>query len=1142
MTELTDFIEPDATRRPNPDPRRATKRKRHSDGGFVRKHMLWKDIRVTLAKSKGRFLSIVSLMMLGSFALVGLFATGPDMQATGTTFYGEHNLADVTVISDYGLSKDDETIIRNTNGVRQAEFGYFKDVTITGSNHSLRIYSKPNAVSGYRMIEGRLPNTTGEIALDSAERDRYAIDSTVQVTELPDIAGDTILKQTKYTVVGFVDASEIVSNLNMGQSTAGTGELDGYGVVVPGTFDSDVTMIGRVTFNDTQHVGYWTSEYRDRVQTHKNTLAKRLAGQPKAREASIREDRRQQINKAQAKVDDAKRQLADAEQQLTDAKTQIETAKDQMTQGEITAIDQGSATAAELSGALAQIAAADSQITAGQTQLIAAAQQLTQGQSQLDSSWQQLTQAKTQLGAARTVLASVKPILDKTGAILTGWANSGITGSVYDTIKAQYDKALTAYNDAVAQYNTQLNAYNTALRQWNDGAKQLKEGTEEYQQNVAALADASRQLAAKQNELGQAVSTAPASATGGNAADGSVSSGATQLIQGQRDIEKAEDQYAEKLQEFNDAKPAAEQKIKTAEHDIALAREKIDTLEVPAYSIDGRREGLTSNGYRVYEIIANIVGKLAMIFPVFLYFVAALVTFSTMGRMVDEERINSGTLKALGYGNADILKKFMVYGFAASTVGTVLGVVAGHTILPLIVYHAYSDGFTMPVIELKFHPVVTVVAFLLAWVSAVVPAMLAATRELKDKPAALLLPKPPANGSKIFLERLGFIWNRLSFTRKVTARNLFRYKTRGFMTIFGVMGAVSLLVAGLGVQGSIDQISERQFDEVIHYDMIVAEKSDDNDEQRAAVAKDMTDKAVDEAMPIRYEELTKTAGKQGDKQSITLLVTDDAYNFNDYVTLRSRVGHRPQILTDRGAVISERMASMLGATAGDTIRVTGEDGRERSVRVDGVSEMYIGHLMVMTSGGYEHVFGEGYQSNAYLVRLKDNSIANAEKQGARFMENDGVRGVVQNTTMKNQVATIVDSLNQIMEVLVLVAGMLAVVILYNLTNLNVSERIRELSTIKVLGFHSNETTMYIYRETIVLSVLGILAGYGFGAGLHRYIITEVPPDEVMFDPMLGWPAFVVPALLVAAVLAALGAVVYRQLRNVDMLAALKSVD
>ncbi|WP_236029434.1 ABC transporter permease [Bifidobacterium miconisargentati] len=1131
MTDLTDFIEPDESQGPGIGTRtRAAKRKRRN--GPSRKRMLWKDIRITLSKTKGRFISIVSLMALGSFALVGLFVTGPDMQITGTEFYGDNNLADVTVISDYGLTRDDEDIIRTTDGVRQAEFGYFKDVTIAGSEHSLRIYSTPRTVSTYQVVEGRLPAKDGEIALDAKEHDWFAVDSTIAIDEQPDIAGDTVLTHTKFTVVGFVNSSEAVSNLNMGQSTSGSGELNGYAVVPATTFDSDVAMIGRVTFTDTQDVDYWTAEYRDRVQAHKNTLTKRLANQPKARAASIKEDRRTQIDKAQQQVDDAKQQLADAEQQLADAKTQIEDGKDQIASGSIEATEQASAALAELSGGLAQIASADSTITSAQTQLAAAAQQLAQGQSQLGSSWQQLVQAKTQLDQARAVLDAVEPVLDKTGRLLTQWESTGLTGPLYHDLAGKYAQALDDYNDAVAQYNNALAQYQNGLQQWQDGASQLEQGSAEYQKNAAALADAGRQLASKQSELGQAISQAAGTASGG----------AAQLIEGQRQIEKAEDEYDAKKQEYEDTKPEAERKIKDAERQIRLAREKVDTLEVPAYSIDGRREGLTSEGYRVYEIIAGIVNKLAMIFPVFLYLVAALVTFTTMGRMVDEERTNSGTLKALGYHNKDILRKFTFYGFTASTLGTVIGVAAGHTLLPLIVNHAYSTGFTMPRIALAFHPVITVVAFAAAWISAVVPATLAASRELKEKPAALLLPKPPAKGSKIFLERIKPLWNRLNFTRKVTARNLFRYKSRGFMTIFGVAGAVSLLTAGLGVQASIGQISERQFGELIHYDLIVAEKPDNNDEQRASVAKAMKSSAVSESMPIRYEELTKTAGKEGDKQSITLLVTDDAYNFGDYITLRSRTGHTPQVLTDRGAIISERMADMFDAQPGDAIVVTDSTGTERKVRVDGVTEMYIGHFMVMSSGGYEHVFGEDYRSNAYLVRLKNPSIANAGKQGARFMKNDGVRGVVQNTTMKNQVATIVDSLDQIMEVLILVAGLLAVVILYNLTNLNVSERIRELSTIKVLGFHTNETTMYIYRETIVLSALGILAGYGFGAGLHRYIITEVPPDEVMFDPALGWLAFVAPLVLIAVVLAALGWVVHRRLRTVDMLAALKSVE
>ncbi|NEG55387.1 ABC transporter permease [Bifidobacterium platyrrhinorum] len=1114
--------------------RSRTRRKRRA--AQPRKRMLWKDIRITLRKSKGRFLSIVSLMALGSFALVGLFVTGPDMRIAGTDFYDRHNLADVTVISDYGLSREDERIIRATDGVAQAEFGYFKDVVIRGSDHSLRVASKPDKVSTYEVIEGRLPEHANEIALDRAERDTYAVGSTIKLTERPDIAGDTVLKRSGFTVVGFVDASDTVSNLNMGQSTAGTGELDGYAVVTKTVFDSDVTMIGRVTFRDTRGVDYWTADYRDRVNAHKTILAKRLANQPDARAASIREERRAQIDKAQHKVDDAKQQLADTQQQLDDAKTRIENGKDQLADGTIQATDQASAAVAELAGATAQIASADSQLDAAQTALAAGAQQLAQGQGRLDESWTGLVQAKSRLDQARTQLDAAKAVLDKIGALLAQWESSGLTGGAYDSAKAQYDKALAAYNDAVAQYNAKLADYNAALAQWNDGASRLEQGSQEYQDNAAAIAAARNQLAAKQSELGAAVST-----LAGSGSDGT-GSGVSRLVEGQRSLEKAQDEYDAKLAEFNAAKPAAEKKIEKAERDIALAREKIDTLEVPAYSIDGRREGLTSNGYRVYEIIANIVEKLAAIFPVFLYLVAALVTFTTMGRMVDEERVNSGTLKALGYGDADILRKFTCYGFLASTLGTVVGVIAGHTLLPLIVDHAYSDGFTMPRIALAFHPAVTAVAFLLAWVSAVVPATLAAMRELREKPAALLLPKPPAKGSKILLERFTPLWNRLSFTRKVTARNLFRYKSRGLMTILGVAGAVSLLTAGLGVQGSIGQISERQFDEIVHYDLIVAEKSDNNDEQRASVKRMMKRDAVASSTPIRYEEVTTTGGRQGDKQDITMIATDDAYSFVRYMTLRSRSGHQPQTLTDRGAVISERMASMLGVKEGDTVTVTDAEGARRTVRVDGVTEMYIGHFMFMSSGGYERVFGGNWRANAYMVRLKDPGTENAGRVGASFMRDDGVRGVVQNITAKNQVATIVDSLDQIMEVLILVAALLAVVILYNLTNLNVSERIRELSTVKVLGFHSNETTMYIYRETIVLSAVGILAGYGIGAGLHRYIITEVPPDEVMFDPALGWPAFVAPVVVVGMVLAVLGAVVYRRLRDVDMLAALKSVE
>lgn len=1008
------------------------------------KRILWKDIRQTLSGSIGRFVSIVCLMALGSFALVGLKVAGPDMQATGAEFYGRNNLADVTVVSTYGLSEDDKDVIGRADGVRGIEYGYFKDVVIKGTDSSMRVFSKPEYISTYDVVEGRMPKRQGEIVLDLNQRSAFAVGSTLDVTEKADISGSTVLRHHRFEVVGFVRASEIVSGLNMGQSTSGSGTLTSYAVAMPSEFDSEVTMIARIVYNDTEHLNYWTDDYRDRIQKHKDQLVKLLAGQPEARESSIREQQ-------QEKIDQARQQVKDSEQQLDDARTQLE-----------------------------------------------------------------LT----------------KTMLDQAAAMLNKMERVGTTGAVYEQLKQRYETVLGQYNTSVQEYNERLEEYNNGLQQYQDGVNQLEQGSQEYQNNADNLAQVSNLIANKQAQLGQVASQA-----GSTAVDG-----AEQLIEGQRSIEKAEEEYESKLAEFNSNKPKAEKKIAEAKTRIELAQEQADNLTVPAYSVSGRREGLTSQGYRVYMVIVNIIGKLANIFPIFLYFVAALVTFTTMGRMVDEERTNSGTLKALGYTNGDVMLKFTVYGFTASTIGTVIGVLAGHTVLPLIVEHAYSSGFTMPSIKLGFHPWVTLVSFLLAWMSAVVPTWIVASRELREKPAALLLSKPPAKGSKIFLERVTPIWNRLNFTRKVTARNIFRYKMRMFMTIFGVCGAVSLLTAGLGVQASIGQIGERQFDELIHYDLIAVEQSSTNSAQIDELKKALNKDSVSSSIAAHYEELSKTSGKNSDKQQITLLATDDAYNFGTYLTLRDRSSHEKRIMVNDGAIISERLSEMLHVSVGDSFSVTDAGGVERTVKVSGICEMYIGHFVFMNAQCYEKMFGTDYSENSYMVRLKDSSVANAERQGARLMKLSAVQSVVQNTTQKNMVSTIVESLNQIMEVLIIVAVMLAVVILYNLTNLNVSERIRELSTIKVLGFHTNETTMYIYRETMLLSGLGILAGYGFGAWLHGYIVTEVPPDEVMFDPALGWKAFVVPLLVVGVVLAVLGWVVYRRLKTVDMLAALKSVE
>ena len=382
----------------------------------------------------------------------------------------------------------------------------------------------------------------------------------------------------------------------------------------------------------------------------------------------------------------------------------------------------------------------------------------------------------------------------------------------------------------------------------------------------------------------------------------------------------------------------------------------------------------------------------------------------------------------------------------------------------------------------------------------------------------------------------------MNFTHKVTARNIFRYKKRMLMTIFGVCGSVTLIFAGFSVQNSISGIKDRQFGDIMKYDLIVAQNDGLDETQTEEINTLLNSDEIKSQIPIHYETVSKTAGKNNDTQSIKLIVPDNEDMLADYIKLCNRSSGKTIELSDDGGVISERLAKLIGVRVGDTFEFSDENKNVRTVKVSGITEMYTGHFIFMNRACYESSFSHKYASNANLVTLNDRSSDNAKLQASKFIELDGVKGVVQNTTLTNQIDTIVHSLNKIMQILIIVAMLLAVVILYNLTNINVSERIRELSTIKVLGFYNKEVTMYIYRETMLLTVIGILVGFIFGDALYRYILAIVPPDDVMFNPALGAEAFIIPIIVIAVITLVLGLMMNRRLKNVDMLEALKSVE
>ncbi|MEY8513995.1 ABC transporter permease [Lactococcus taiwanensis] len=899
----------------------------------MRKKTLNKEIRRSITGSLGRFLSIFSLMVLGVFAFVGLKVSGPDMRATAEHFYRQQQLADLTVTSSLGLDQSDQKFLKQTSGLKKIEFGYFQDVVIKDTHTSLRLFSQPDTLSTYQLMSGKMPQDSGEIALDYRFKADYHLGETLHfAAEAQDES--RILRKDNFKIVGFVKSSEYVDKNTFGPTTVGTGQLNGYAVVPKKAFQSKVYLMARLRYKNLAGLSIYDEKYNQRLEQHQKQLESRLKQQGKSRLSELRE-------KSQIELDEARQELAQQETNLTHQENQ-------------------------------------------------------------------LTEQKLQLEQAQA---------------------RGVVMSATQTAQLQ-----------------------AAQKQLQEGKDTLKKGQE---------------------------------------------------------------------------------KLKNQQ-------EKIDALSVPKYTVNSRKEG--NPGYQSFIDDSTRIDTLSNIFPVVLFAIALLVSLTTMTRFVEEERSNLGLLKALGYKNAEIRKKFLIYGLVSSGAGALVGTILGHTFLPLAVFNAYTSSSTFSNLRLSFSLFWTIVAFLIAIACSVLPAYWVVAQELKEVPARLFLAKVPKAGSRIFLEHITFIWERMSFTYKVTARNLFRYKKRMLMTIFGVAGCTALLVMGFGIRDSISGLSTRQFDQILHYDMIAIKQDSTKKAAQKSLDKQLNSTDIQEKLPIAFENLTKKTGAANEVQTLNVVATSDETAFSRFVTLRERKSQDKLQLQNQGSVISEKLAEVLKVKVGDTFTAEDEDKKLHKIRVAGITEMYMGHYIFMNQTQYQQTFGRTFQSNAYLITLKNPSAKRIKDQSAAFMKLPAVKAVSQNSDLKTTINSFMHGINSVMFVLITCAILLAIVVIYNLTNINVSERIRELSTVKVLGFYDSEVTLYIYRETILLSFLGIGAGFGLGAFFHHFIISQLAPNQIMFAPGLYWTNLVISAAITFATTLALALVVHFKLRKVDMLGALKSVD
>ena len=604
--------------------------------------------------------------------------------------------------------------------------------------------------------------------------------------------------------------------------------------------------------------------------------------------------------------------------------------------------------------------------------------------------------------------------------------------------------------------------------------------------------------------------------------------------------EPQKSQASSQLEEAKEQLKQEKEKLSQAETDLAsektkwqTSQDEVNALTEPTYHVYNRKSSPTGQGYLMYSNSAMSIRAVGNIFPVVLYAVAAMVTFTTMTRFVDEERSNAGIFKALGYHSKDIIAKFVIYGLVAGTLGTLLGILIGHYVLAPTISHIITERMIVGESQQYFYWTYSCLALGLSLVASVLPAYLVSRRELHEEAAQLLLPKPPVKGSKILLERITFIWSHLSFTQKVTARNIFRYKQRMLMTIFGVAGSVALLFAGLGIQSSVVGVADRQFNDLQQYQMILSVNSRASDSDKAKLEEKLQSDEVENYRLISSKQVEeKYAGKAG-VQTVTMMVTDQD-DLDPFVHLEK---NGEKLSLSNGLVLTEKLTQLAGVSLGDNFTIDG-----KTFKVGAITEHYVGHFVYMNQATYEKIYGQAPKMNTYLVQLKDKSEGNTERVAGEFMDQVAVSGLVQNASTIQLFESFANSLNHTMAILVLVSVLLAIVILYNLTNINVAERIRELSTIKVLGFHNKEVTLYIYRETILLSLIGMIVGLVSGFYLHQFLIQMIAPGTFRFQPKVGWEVYLIPVLAVSVILTILGVFVNHYLRKLDMLEALKSVE
>lgn len=1082
-----------------------------------------------------RFLSLLVLSALAVCFLAGLRATAPDMKLSADAYFDQQNLMDLHIASTLGLTQEDVDAIAEEEGVASVQGAYTIDALVPMDNQEMVVkvlsYSGEGDVNQPALVEGRLPEGEDECLVEPLflELSGLSIGDTISLDTGEGDYADA-LSVEEVTIVGTANSPLYIA-LDRGSSTLGTGSVDAFLILPVESFTMDYYTDAYLLAEGASELETYSDEYEELV----DQLAQQLEPLSKERSALRYDEASQAISDAEDELaqaeEEANQQLTDAEaeitssrQELDDAKQQLEDAKKQLDSGE------------------AQYAAGMKQLESGWQALDAASLELEDGKEQYEqgqTAYQaalalyqiQAAAVERQLETQAELEASTQARTQATQAALQAATEAALEdplsymevyNRVYEeTYQSVYD---TAYAQAYAQAqenSSQWQELQTSKAQLDqtkaqlDAAKaQLNQGELEYRAGVRQLESSQRQLEASREELDQ---------------------GWEDYETGLQQWEDGEKAYQEGYESYTQSRQEAEDQLKDGRKEVEQAKRDLTLLEDGEWYILDRN---TNTGYVSYSMDADRIANLAAVFPLIFFLVAALVSLTTMTRMVEEQRTTIGGLKAMGFSRGSIAIKYVGYGFLSSVIGAVLGLAVGLTLLPWIICTAWSAMYTIGDIHYSFEAATSLLAAGAAVGTVTLAALLACFSTLAATPAQLMRPKAPPVGKRIFLERITPLWRKLSFHYKITLRNLFRYQKRFWMTVAGIGGCAALIVTAFGVRGSIMGVMEEQFDVLYHYSAQVGLVDEITPLELEEVEDTLSESGlVDDSLACRVE--TVTAQSESYTLDCYLQTTPSQEELSRFVELRHRTDDVPVTLPDDGAVITEKMASLLGVEVGDTITLDGES--RVTITVADITEHYVQHYIYVSDTYYETLFGEAPTANTVLVDFP------VEESGAGELESqlvslDGVSSLTLLSDTADTFSSSMESVDYAVILIIFCAAALAFVVLMNLTNINITERLRELATLKVLGFYNREVSAYIYRENAILTVFGVLAGMVLGKFLHQWLILTVEVDMVMFDRVLDLSSYLWAAVLTVVFSLAVNLTARRKLRDLDMVEALKSVE